>query len=74
VAGPGVVLDAIRLTAQGWLRKPARLLCARWLIAFRQPVERRWGLDLGGDDVDQPVENLVLALDIVSERSRSWQP
>jgi hypothetical protein len=39
VAGPGVVLDAIRLTAQGWLRKPARLLCARWLIAFRQPVD-----------------------------------
>ena len=37
----------------------------------RPPVRgRHRGLDLGGDDVDQPVENLVLAVDVVVQRGR----
>ena len=43
MAGPGLVLDAIRLTAQGWRRRPARVLWARWLIAARQSVDGMGG-------------------------------
>ena len=68
VAGPGLVLDAIRLTAQGWRSRTARVWCARWLTAFRQSADCFGRLDLGGDEVDQPVEDLVLAIDVVVQR------
>jgi hypothetical protein len=43
VAGPGVVLDAIRLTAQGSCVSPRGCGVPVWLIAFRQPVDGSGG-------------------------------
>ena len=71
LAGPGVIRVSISPTAQRWRLRASRVEIARRRIAVLQSSRRR-RFDLAEDDVDHPVEELVLVRDVVVERHRAY--
>ncbi len=70
VAGPGSVRDSITRGAHGWrsMTPRAAITCRR--IAVFQSVSVRDDVDLADDDIDDPIEDVVLVLDMVVQRHR----